>query len=259
MLLRLLLLFILIAPLSIQAKSNIDIKTEVGIFLPELKGTIKNTKGSSDFQEDYKYSTSQASSFSLDINFHKTYIPNFYISYLNLSTNMDSTLNKSVTVADADFNSSVSTYIDYSIINAIAYKDFVKKGSVKKIFGYNFYTGDLELDLGLNMKLINWSFKIQDKVDLTKQPSWIDAGLLVPTPYIGMKYYFYNIILYSNMSALSFGDAKLFSYHTGIDYRIIKTIYFSSSYYYESFEAIEKNDTIKFITAGYKFSFIYKF
>ena len=259
MMLRLLLFLFILIPLHLQAKSIIDIKPEIGIFLPEIKGTIENTQGVSDFKEDYQYEKSKASFFSLDIDINKKYIPSLYISYLNLKTNTNSDLTKSARVADGDFNSSVSTYIDYSIINAIIYKDFMRKGTVKSIFGYQFYTGDLELDIGVNLKVLKWNFEIEDKVDLTKSSSWINAGLVIPIPYLGIQYYLYDLSIYSSISALSLSEAKLLSYQMGIDYRIVDSIYLSATYLYESFEAIEENDTINFTTAGYKFSFKYKF
>jgi len=257
--LRLLLFFLVLIPLYVQAQSTIDIKPEIGIFLPEIKGTIKNTQGSSDFQEDYQYEKSKASFFSLDIDIDKKYIPNLYISYFNLKTNTNSNVTKPVRVADGDFNSSVSTYIDYSIINSVIYKDFMRKGHLKSIFGYQFYTGDLELDIGINLKIIKWNFEIEDKVDVTKSSSWINAGLIIPIPHLGIKYYLYDFSIYSNISALSLSEAKLLSYRMGIDYRIVDSVYLNASYLYESFEAIEENDTINFTTAGYKFSFKYKF
>jgi len=257
--LRLLLFFFSVIPLYLQANSSIDIKPEIGIFLPEIKGTITNTLGTSNFQKDYEYNKATASFFSLDIDIHKDYIPNLYISYLNLKTNRDTKLTKSVKVADGDFNSSISTYTDYSIINAIIYQDFMQKGAFKTIFGHSFYTGDLEFDIGLNTKLVKWHFEVEDKVDLTKSLSWIDAGLVVPIPYLGVKYYLYNLSLYANISALSVSEAKLLSYQIGADYRIVQSIYLSASYLYENFEAIEQDDTINFTASGYKFSFKYKF
>ncbi len=259
MMLRLLLLFFGVFSFYLQAKPSIDIKPEVGIFLPEIKGNIQNTQGKSDFQNDYNYEKSKASFFSLDIDIHTNYIPNFYISYLNLKTNTNNDLNQSVRVADGDFNSSISTYVDYSIVNLLIYQDFMKKGTFKTIFGYSFYTGDLELDIGLNIKVVKWKFEVKDKIDLTKSSSWIDAGLIVPIPHLGIRYYFYNLSLYTNISALSLSEAKLLSYKMGADYRIVDSVYLSATYLYESFEAIEKNDTINFTTAGYKFSFKYKF
>ncbi len=259
MLVRFLSLFFIILPLYLNAESVFSAKMEVGLFLPEIKGTIENTQGTSDFEDDYKYETSEVSFFSLDIDIHKDYIPSISISYLNMTTNMNSDLNKSVTVADGNFSSAISTRIDYSMINAIIYKDFVKKGTIFTIFGKPFYTGDLELDIGVNVKIVKWNFEIEDKIDLTKPISWINAGLIVPLPHLALRYYVYDFSFYSEVSALSMSDAKLMSYQMGIDYRIVNSIYLNGSYLYEHFEAVEENDTIGFTTAGYKFSFKYIF
>ncbi|MEA3228380.1 MAG: hypothetical protein U9P38_04825 [Campylobacterota bacterium] len=255
----LLILFFIVIPFSLNAKSLVNLKAEIGIFLPEMKGTITNTQGSSDFKDDYQYEKAKASFFSLDLDINRDYIPSLYISYLNMKTNQDSSLSSSARVADGDFNASVSTYIDYSIINTTIYKDFMRKGAIKTIFGSHFYTGDLELDIGVNIKAVKWNFEIKDKVDLTKTSSWIDAGLIVPIPYLGIKYYLYDLSLYTTISALSLSEAKLMSYEVGLDYRVVNSIYLSGVYLYERFEAVEEDDTIGFTIEGYKFSFKYIF
>jgi len=96
-------------------------------------------------------------------------------------------------------------------------------------------------------------------VDLTKPSAWIKADILIPLPYLGMKYYRYNTVIYANVSALSFSEAKAVTYHAGIDYRIINTLYLGVSYLHEDFKALEREDTVTFSMDGYKVGFKYIF
>ncbi len=252
----------LILPLSLNAGSlfeKIDSKIEVGLFIPTFNGTISNTKSSSDFQEDYGYSDAKASLFSLEINHSYDYIPNLYLSYFNMKDNRDTMLSESKEIADEDFNSSVSTTIDYTLLNVILFQDFKKRGQRVSFLNSSFYTGDIEFDIGINAKVIDWNYEIIDKTDLTRTPSWISANIIIPLPYIGVKYYLYDLITYANISALSFSTAKSTSYQYGFDYRIIDSLFLSAGYMYEKFKAVEDSDTINFTSEGYKFSFKYAF
>jgi len=262
MILRSLLFVTLIFPLFLSAaprQKNISTKLEVGLFFPNFLGTISNTKSSSDFEKDYGYNDTIASFFSMDVSNNYTYVPNLYISYFNMKDNSNKTLKKSVTVADENYNADVATDISYSVLNLVLLKDIKKRGEYFSLFNSNYYSGDLEFSIGVNAKIINWEFQILDKSDLSRSPSWITAGIIIPLPYLGFKYYIKDFILYSNASALSFSSAKSTSYQYGIDYKIVDSLYLSAGYIYEKFKAVEKSDTISFISKGYKFSFKYAF
>jgi hypothetical protein len=127
------------------------------------------------------------------------------------------------------------------------------------IFGKSFYTGDLEFNIGLNTKLFQWEYQIQDLTNLSQSPSWITVNELIPLPYLGVKYHWYDFKLYADVSTLAFSSAKSTSYQFGIDYRVVSGLYLSAGYMSEEFEVVEQLDKVDFQTDGYKFSFKYTF
>jgi predicted porin len=128
-----------------------------------------------------------------------------------------------------------------------------------KLFGKAIFTGDLEFDLGLNTKLFQWEYQVQDLTQLDKAPSWIKVSEFIPLPYIGIKYHWYNLKLYADVSSLAFSDAQSTSYQFGMAYRVVAGLYLSLNYMSEEFKVVEDQDTIDFQTDGYKFSFKYAF
>jgi len=117
----------------------------------------------------------------------------------------------------------------------------------------------LEFDIGLDTKLLKWNYEVQDLTNTALSPSWIHVSEFIPLPYIGMKYYLYNFIMYADTSALAFSSAKSTSYQVGLDYRVVGGLYLSAAYIYEQFKVTEQQDIVDFKTAGYKFSFKYAF
>ncbi len=239
--------------------SKIDTKIEAGMYMPLAGGTISNSSGSSDFRDDYGYENLRASYFSLLFLLDYDYVPNIEINYFILKDKQDIDLNKSVVVADGSFNSSVSTTLNYSVINLLLYQDFKQRGNYFYIFNSAYYIGDIEFDLGINIKQIDWKFKIRDMSDLTKTSSWISVKEFIPLPYIGVKYYLYNLTLYAGVSSLALTKAKATSYQATIEYRVIENLYLSAGYLYEQFRAVEELDSVEFKTSGYKVSFKYLF
>jgi len=262
MLLRLLLPFFLLFPLFANEDSwylKIDTEIEAGMYLPIPNGTISNSQASSSFYTDYGYKDLRASWFAISYLLHDDYIPNIHISYFRMSDNTNKDLNRTVVVADGEFSSSVATIISYNVLNIIIYQDFKKKGKYLPIFGKQYYSGDIEFDVGLNTKMINWRFDIENKSNLTQTPSWIKVDEFIPLPFIGMRYYLYDFNMYANISALAFSKAKSTSYQLGAYYRVVNSLYLNVGYLYEEFKAVEKLDTINFETRGYKLGFKYIF
>ncbi len=254
-----LLLALLFFNYVLLAESKIDTKIEAGIYMPTLNGSINNHQSSSDISKDYGFTNTTASYLSLLLLLDYPYIPNLSIDYFYMQENEDTVLNKTVAVADGTFSSSISSKIDYNVLNAVFFQDFKKKGSFFSLFGKRYYTGDLEFDVGINTKYISWKFEIQDKTNLNQSPSWIYVNEFIALPYLGFKYYLYNLSIYSNISALSLMDAKSMNYQIALSYRVINGLYLNGAYIHEEFKAIEKSDTVEFNTSGYKFSFIYAF
>ena len=252
-------LVLLLTLSSLFAEWKIDSEIEAGLFLPNLDGSISNVHGSSDFTQDYLYDRASASYFGVDLFIGYDYAPNFSFDYFNMQDNSDATLDKNVTVADGVFNSKVTTLSDFSVLNSVIYQDFKQKGKVFSLLGQKLYTGDIEFDVGLNIKYLTWNFEIRDQIDTTRPSSWIHVNELVPLPYIGCKYYLYGFIVHAEGSALSFVEAKAMNYQVALSYRVIEGLSLSGAYLYEHFEAVEKNDTVKFTASGYKASFLYAF
>jgi len=239
--------------------SKISTKIETAIYLPKLSGTISNIVGISNFGNDFKYSNTKATYLALDVILDYNYIPNIKISYFNMQDNQSADLNKTVKVADGIFNSNVATVIDYQVFSVILYQDLKANGKMLSLLGTPIYTGSTEFDVGINTKLLKWNYQVQDLDNTKKSSSWIHANEFIPLPYLGMKYYLYNLIVYADASALAFSNAKSVSYQIGADYRVIDKLYLSAGYMYEQFKVTEKQDIIDFKAAGYKFGFKYTF
>jgi hypothetical protein len=170
---------------------------------------------------------------------------------------------------DVDFNrtiefvatpmSKVVTKMNYEVLNAVLFQEFKKKGSMVSLLGKSIYSGDLEFDIGVNIKMIDYILQMKDitKTDSIYMYDKVKSTILLP--YAGFKYYRYGLVLFGNMSALSFADAKSTNYQFGAQYQILENIALGYSYMYEDFQATEKSDHINFKTAGNKFSLIYAF
>ena len=257
---------ILLFSLSLFAKNNqwysrIDAKIEAGIYFPSLGGTIENLTNipPADFSKDLGYADAKASYFSLELRHDYNYIPNLSLSYFNMQDNKSVELTKTIQIAGSDFNSSVSSTIDYQVFDATIYQDLPLKGQVFKLFGRKYYSGDLEFDVGLSTKLFQWHYEMKDLTNLSRESSWIRVDEFVPLPYLGVKYFLYDLLIYANASDLAFSRAKSSSYHAGIDYRVVDGLYLSASYMYEQFKVVQEQDTVDFKTTGPKFSFKYAF
>ena len=247
--------FIIMALSALQAQeSKIQTKIEASLYLPNPSGTIENGVSISDIQDDFKFETAKASYFSIETTFDYDYVPNIYISYFNLNDSTNSELNSSKRVGPVDFNSTVNTEIRYQILSGVLYQDFKNKLEFN-LFGTPFYLGDLELDIGLNIEYLKWDFNIKD----ASQSRWINVNELVGRPYFGLKYYFYYLSLYANISALSINSTDSTSAQAGIDYNFDDGVSIGVGYMYENFNVVEKTDTIDYTTSGLKAGFKYTF
>lgn len=252
--------FILIVVVyGLFAESRVDTKIELGIYLPSINGVIDNHTSSADLASDFDYNEGRASYFAIDIAIDYPYVPNISIDYFYMMENSDAQLGKTVVVADGTFSSKVSSVVNFNVFNIVLYQDFKQKGSLFSFFGKQYYTGDFEFDVGMNGKYILWNYEVQDRTNLNTSSSWVNVSQFIPLPYIGFKYFLYNFSFYSDVSALSFVEAKSMNYQVGISYKVIEGLSLSTAYLYEEFEAVEKEDTINFSTAGYKVSFMYEF
>lgn len=238
---------------------SVDLKLEFGMIFLDTSGDIDNTasiKGlENDFKDDYEYRDLRASYFAVDTVFHYNYVPNLRISYFTMNDNKNSDVNATVREVVFEDTVSVSTTLDYSVLSGIIYQDFKIKGDHATFFSKPYYTGDIEFDIGVNLKNLEWRFNIENST----QNAWIQVSKFIFLPYIGFKYYLYDFIAYADVSALAIGDAESSTYNVGVEYQVIEDLYLGIGYQHEFFEVLEKTDTVRFETSGYKVSFKYVF
>ena len=264
MLLRILFLTFIALSLHAEEKSwyqKLNPSLEIGMHLSNFEGSIDNAFSSANFRDDFKYTDTYSTYLAIGFKPQYKYAPNIMISYFNEVQNENATLTKQIRVADGvfDTNSTVSTKITYQVLNVTLYKEFRQRGKYVRMFNSNIYTGDFELDVGLNLKTIKWDFNIFDaKADNASQ-HWINVDSVIPLPYIGFKYYLYRLRLFANISALSLSEAKATNFEFGVDFRVIDRLFLSATYLYEDFKAVEIVDTVEFRTVGNKFGFKYYF
>ena len=262
-------LFLVLVITFLDAKEKtwyqkINPSIEAGMHLSVFKGYIKNANSTTNIQNDLNYKDSSSSYFALGLRTDYTYMPNFKVDYFHHTQNQDTNLSKIVYAADGvfDANTTVSSKIDYSVMNFIIYHDFKHKGRRFKFLRWNFYPGDLEWYVGVNIKYINWRFDIEKSVNPDKL-HWIQVNEVIPLPYIGFYYLYKHLRVYADISALAYQRAKSTNYNFGFAYQVYRDLYISWSYLYEDFQATEKRgghtDTIRFSTSGNKFSFKYIF
>ena len=264
MLVRLLLL--LSTALLLQAKerswySHFTLEFEAGYQFAEFAGDISNGHSSASFRDDFSYDNTAFSYFSLDFRNDFAYAPNIKLSYFNNEEITNSTLTKSIKIADGSFdaNSSVRTEVNYQVLNALVYETFKAKGRRFRFLKWRVYSGDIDFSVGLNTKLVAWDFLIFDAKAQEPSYHWIRSDEIIFMPYIGFRYYLYRLRLFGNVSALSLSEAKSSYYEAGLDFRVIGSLYISASYLYEDFKVTELKDNIEFSTLGYKFGFKYRF
>ena len=265
MILKLFLMIVTIASLSAKDVAwyeNIEVKIEAGMHLADFEGKHSNSAtGDTDYADDFGYSDAASSYFGLEFNLNYDYIPDIDINYFNVKQSKNADLNRTVEVAEKyEFSDAISSKIDYEVLNVIFHKEMKRKGKRVSFLRWKFYTGDIAFGVGLNVKVVRWHFRITDDPSPTKPVyRFVKVDEYIPLPYIKFKYFFYNLSIYGNISALSLVKAKSTNYEIGMEYRVMKNLYLVGSYMYEDFQAVEKKDSIDFKTTGNKFSFKYVF
>ena len=264
MIIKILLPFLLVTALFGAEDSwykSINPKIEAGILSPNLGGDISNVHSKEiGFASDLGYVDASSSYFSLEMRPTKKYVPNIYINFFNLHESSDITLDRNITVADREYENShnISADIEYYVVNVLLSDNFILKGKTFSAFGKRIYTGDLEFSVGLDVKYIDWTMSVEN-LSTTDDQGWIEVNELIPLPYLGFKYYWYDLLVYADISSLSLQDAKSTYMQAGIDYRIVNGLSLSLGYVYEDFDIKEDDDTVNFETDGVKASFKYAF
>jgi len=237
-----------------------EVQVEAGILMNEFDGELKNPTATLDFAKEIGYDNTYSSYFGLKIKNNYEYLPNVSLNVIDMQEEIDSTFETPKKVADWDFNGSVTSQTKYRVANLVLHNSYKVKGSMQKFLRWEYYTGDIEFNLGINMKYINYSFRIKNNDTNIPEPyAYVDINTFVAQPYIGMTYYWYDLAFFANGSALSISETKARNYQVGLDYRLYKDLYISASYVFEDFQATEKNDKVDFKTFGNKFTFKYIF
>jgi len=260
-------LFIFITiSLYAQEKSwyqKINPSIELGMHVSVFGGSIDNIHSKTDVYDDLAYKDSSSSYLALGLRTDYTYFPNFKVNYFLETQNTSVEHNSTIYIADGifDSNATISSAINYSVVNFTIYHDFKQKGTYLKFLRWRFYPGDIEYYLGINLKIIQWRIDLEHSIQKTKH--WINVEKNIPLPYAGFQYFYKNFRAFANISAISFNEAKSLNFEYGLAYQLYKDLYINGSYLYENFQVTESAgnhiDTIKFKTFGNKFSVKYIF
>jgi len=241
---------------NLSALDDVDLEFEMGIMNASFGGDISNTVNSVSFDDDLGFDDTTSSYFSIKAKFGNEWIPVIKVNYMNFSEDQSVTLTGQK-IGDTFFSEIVNSSIDYTVLNTMLYYEFKSKGKRKRMFGKNRYTGDFEIDLGINLKNVDYSYDMTGNT--TGDNEYINVKSSILLPYVGMRYYLYYLSVFADISTLSFSDVKATSYSIGLDYEMIRNLYLGLSYYYEDFEETIAADTIKFQASGLIFSVKYAF
>ncbi|PHS58795.1 MAG: hypothetical protein COB17_02285 [Sulfurimonas sp.] len=250
------LLLLVFINVNLSALDDVDLEFEVGVMNASFSGDISNTINTLSFDSDLGIKDSTASFFGVKARFRNKWFPVININYMNFSESKNSVLSGQK-IGDTFFSELVESNIKYTVLNSMLYYEFKAKGKRKRMFGKVRYTGDLEIDLGVNFKNIDFFYDVSGTV--TKDTEYIKIQSSLLLPYVAMRYYIYNLSLFTNISTLSFSDIKSTSYSFGADYQMIMNFYLGLTYFYEDFEKKILNDTIRFQSSGLMFSVKYNF
>ena len=112
---------------SSEEETKVTAKFEVGIYVPTISGTITNSVSPSNFKDDFGYKDSASSYLAMELLLNYDYAPNLYVGYFNMQERQDTTLTSSVRVAEGDFNGSVSSSVDYEVLNVFSIRTLKPK------------------------------------------------------------------------------------------------------------------------------------
>ena len=245
---------------SVFAANNWSFGVGAELYMPKPSGTISNVASGDTTFEELGYTEDTATSLLyIDVSNHYKYLPNLKISYFHLKDTQNADLNKTIQVAGEDYNATVQSDVDYSTWSVLLYKGFVVKGDYFSLFSHKIYSGDLEFQLGVDSRFLQWKYTIKDRTNLTRSPSWIEAKTVVPLVYLGMNYYFYNLGLEAKTSNLAISRSKIIEYDIGAKYRFSGSFYLKAGYLYSNIQFVHNDDEVDYTTQGARVGFEYFF
>ena len=237
-----------------------EVQVEAGVLMNEFDGDLKNPTSTLDFAKELSYEDTYSSYLGLKIKNDYEYLPQLSFNFIDMKEESDSVFSESKEVANWDFAGSVTSQTKYRVANLVLHNSYKLKGSMQKFLRWQYYTGDVEFNIGVNIKYINYSLRVKNNVSGIPEPyAYVNINTFVAQPYIGMTYYWYDLGLFANGSALSISNTKARNYQVGVEYRLYKDLYLSASYLFEDFQATELKDKVDFKTYGNKFTFKYIF
>ena len=210
---------------------NIAIK--IGVFKANTSGTITNQEpnGNTSYTNDLGYKDDKnINTFALDLKNNVSWLPNININYFKLNNSATNTLVGTRNINTIDINGSISSTYNYSQINVLTY-------------GY-LYQGPFEFNFGLNFKKINFTQIINENRTAGKVINIEGPSSLLVLPYGAIKINldFIDTVLMASTSMLSFGDNEAKDYDYSINYRVMRNVYLSYGYKFNSFKTTNTNN-----------------
>lgn len=217
-----------------------NIAIEAGVWSTKLDGNIKNTVSTTNFKDDLGFDEKKnVTSFGLDLKNDYSWLPNIYVNYFTLNSSADGDIatakliyqpNATSVTNTNGFNGSTSSTIKYSELNTILY-------------GY-LQQSIFEFDLGLNLKKIDYTQTIKENLDPSMNVTIKGPENIIPLPYIALKIDLYpiNTVLKAETSVLAIGDDEAKDYKYSINYRMMRNMYISYGYRYNSWKTTNKDN-----------------
>jgi hypothetical protein len=231
----------------IQKDTLGNIALQVGIFKSSVNGTITNEdpNGHTDFEKDLGYDDSKnINTFAIDLKNDISWLPNINMSYFKLNSSSTNTLVGKKNIDGIDLTGSVSSTIEYQEINT-------------KLYGF-LYNGPFEFNFGLNIKKIDYIQNIAENTNLKRHIQIEGPSSLLAVPYGAIKVdlAFIDTVLMASTSILSFGDNEAKDYEYSINYRVMRNIYLSYGYKYNSFKTTNSNNDKEIYDVNIKGNYI---
>lgn len=218
----------------------------VGVWEAKVSGSIKNNQKNADFEDTLGYGeANNITYFALDLDNNSYIMPDIKItaSILNQST---TPIVSNIVIDDKTFDGALSTQMKYATINTLLY------GYTKK--------EDLRLNIGLNIKYINFTEEVEELTSGGYQTKTeIDGFILLPHLGVDYKIDFLNTVLSAEASGLSIGDIQVVDYSYGVRYYFMQDMFVALENKVESFKAKKDNDKFEYILSGSMISFNLRF
>jgi len=208
---------------------NVSIQT--GIWNTSLNGTISNVDNNVKISDDLGFDEQKnITSFVLDLKNDVYWLPNVQMNYFLYRDSSHNTLTSSKKISSDIFNDKITSDIKYSELNTILY-GFLQKD----IFTF---------DIGVNMKKIYFEESVSSVLGSSNVIiNGPDSLLFLPYIALEVDLDFMDTILKAESSILSIGDTEAKDYKYSISYRIMKHMYISYGYRYNSFKSKNSNTT----------------